>query len=136
MLANYLQEFSLQSHIARYVTAYRERRAAMLDALAELLPSGLRWTRPSSGFSVWLELPPGRSSDALLDAAVEAGVAFEPGAAFYPEEPRDDRLRLSFSNHPPEEIREGIARLGRVLAEQLDTTQPPGSHHLVASATM
>lgn len=136
VLATYLQEFSLQSHIARCLTAYRERRAAMLAALAELLPPGLRWTRPSSGFSVWLELPPGSSSDALLDAAVEAGVAFEPGAAFYPEAPRDDRLRLSFSNHPPAEIREGIARLGRVLTEQLDTTQPPGWHHLVASATM
>jgi len=120
VLATYLQEFSLPSHLVRCLAAYRERRDAMLTALAERFGPGVRWTRPSSGFSVWVELPPGSSAEDLLDAAVEAGVAFEPGAAFYPAEPRGDRLRLSFSNHAPAEIREGIARLGRVLAERLD----------------
>lgn len=116
VLSTYLQEFSLQGHLARCVVAYRERRDVMLAGLAECFPAGLRWTRPSSGFSVWVELPVGSCAEDLLAAAVEGGVAFEPGAAFYPEEHRGDRLRLSFSNHAPGEIREGIERLGRVLA--------------------
>jgi 2-aminoadipate transaminase len=119
VLSTYLQEFSLPKHLVRCVVEYRERRDAMLAALAEQLPSGVRWTRPSSGFSVWVELPLGSSAERLLEAAVEAGVAFEPGAAFYPEEYRDDCLRLSFSNHGEVEIREGIGRLGRVLGERM-----------------
>jgi 2-aminoadipate transaminase len=117
VLATYLQEFSLPSHLVRCLAVYRERRDAMLAALGECFPSGVRWTRPSSGFSVWVELPLGSSAEGLLEAAIEGGVAFEPGAAFHPEEYRDDRLRLSFSNHGVAEIREGIGRLGRVLGE-------------------
>jgi 2-aminoadipate transaminase len=42
-------------------------------------------------------------------------VAFVPGFAFYPDGRGKNAMRLNFSAMPPERIKEGIARLGRVL---------------------
>jgi 2-aminoadipate transaminase len=42
-------------------------------------------------------------------------VAFVPGAPFFAERPQRNTLRLNFSNRPPELIKEGMERLGRVI---------------------
>ena len=66
---------------------------------------------------MWVSLPPGIDAAALLPAAVERKVAYVPGTAFYPDGRGRDSMRLSFSYPPVEAIREGVARLGRVLTE-------------------
>lgn len=115
VLSTYLDEHDLRAHLGRCLRRYRERRDALLAALTRELTGVLRWTRPEAGFSVWCELVDGRSAEALLAAAVEHGVAFEPGAAFFPDGPRQQFLRLSFSNLPPERVTEGVRRLAAVL---------------------
>ena len=47
------------------------------------MPEGVTWTEPQGGFSLLLTLPPGLESTALLPAAIERGVAFTPGPAFF-----------------------------------------------------
>lgn len=115
VLSTYLDEHDLREHLGRCLRRYRERRDAMLAALERELTGALRWTRPESGFSVWCELTSGQAAEALLAAAVEHGVAFEPGAAFFPGEPQQQFLRLSFSNVTPEKIDEGVRRLAATL---------------------
>jgi 2-aminoadipate transaminase len=119
VLSMYLDEHDLREHLARCLRRYRERRDAMLTALERELAGMMRWTRPESGFSVWCELPDGRSAEALLADAVEHGVAFEPGAAFFPTAPQQQFLRLSFSNQTPEDIDEGVRRLAATLRAAL-----------------
>ena len=52
----------------------------------------------------------------LLERAIgTAGVAFVPGAAFYPDRSVRNALRLSFSLNPPAEIELGIAKLAQVI---------------------
>jgi len=114
-LSRYLAEHDLAAHVARCLGRYRERRDALLAALARHMPDQVRWTRPTAGFSVWLTLPRGCVAAELLAPAVAAGVAFEPGAAFFPDAPRHEHLRLSFSNLRPDDIAAGVARLGEVL---------------------
>jgi 2-aminoadipate transaminase len=66
----------------------------------------------------WVELPAGMDATALLPQAVDAGMAYVPGAAFFADEPRHaNTLRLSFVTVPPERIEQGVAALGRVLQE-------------------
>ena len=115
VLSTYLAEHDLREHLGRCLRRYRERRDAMVAALERELAGALRWTRPRSGFSVWCELPDGRSAEDMLAAAVDHGVAFEPGAAFFPCDPRQEFLRLSFSNQTPEKITEGVRRLAATL---------------------
>jgi 2-aminoadipate transaminase len=58
---------------------YRERRDAMLAALAEQMPAATTWTRPGGGFYVWLTLPGGLDAKAMLPRAVTNRVAYVPG---------------------------------------------------------
>jgi 2-aminoadipate transaminase len=107
----------LAPHVPLLRREYGARRDAMLAALAEHFPEGTRWTLPGAGMFVWVELPRAVDTTALLRQAVEKErVAFVPGAAFSLDG-RTGRhaLRLNFSNPGVAEIREGVARLGRVV---------------------
>jgi DNA-binding transcriptional MocR family regulator len=54
----------------------------------------------------------------MLAAAVERRVAHVPGTAFYPDGRGGSQIRLAFCYPPPKRIREGIARLGRLLEDE------------------
>ncbi|MEP9360445.1 PLP-dependent aminotransferase family protein [Sphingomonas sp. KR3-1] len=104
---------------------YRERRDSMLAALAEHMPQGVRWTRPEGGLYIWVELPKQLDATLLTQRALaEEGVSAIAGAAFYPRGVPAERntLRLSFSMIDSEPAREGVARLGALVREMLQST--------------
>jgi 2-aminoadipate transaminase len=109
----------LQRHLPVIRQVYRERREVMLAALTEHFPPGVRWTRPQGGLFLWLTLPEGLNAAELLPDALAAKVAFVPGAPMFPNGGGENTLRLNFSNASPDQIRQGIARLGRVLHKKL-----------------
>jgi 2-aminoadipate transaminase len=110
-IAHYLAAGRLDGHVRYLCDVYRERQEAMSALLAELLPDGARWTEPDGGMFVWVELPEGWMAQQLLDAAIPRGVAFVPGQPFFADTVSEETLRLSYSNHAPGRIREGLARL-------------------------
>ena len=65
---------------------------------------------------VWARLPDGWDASALLPRALERDVAYVPGAPFFSGCPDPATLRLSFTAHPPEEIRRGLERLASALS--------------------
>ena len=73
---------------------------------------------PCTTARTWAELP----------GAVEAGVAYVPGEAFYAHAPDARTMRLSFVTLTPEEIGQAVAMLGGVLrrhlTEGLEETTP------------
>lgn len=105
----------LDRHVRRIRQVYRERRDAMLAALERYAPPGVRWTHPQGGLFLWVTLPEGSDSAALLARALQEKVAFVPGAPFYPCGGGERTFRLNFSYCKPEVIEEGIRRLGRVM---------------------
>ncbi len=117
--AQLLRSFDYDGHLALLRRVYGERRDAMLQALARHLPQGARWTRPEGGLFCWVTLPRPLQAEDLFHEAVRERVAFVPGAPFFAEPGRREFLRLNFSNRPPELIREGMTRLGRVAAAAL-----------------
>lgn len=110
----------LDRHIPTIRERYRAQRDAMAQALARHLPDGCQWRAPQGGMFFWVQLPAGCDAMALLPLAVEAGIAFVPGAAFYAHAPDPRTLRLSFVTLSPLDIADGVAVLGRVLREHLD----------------
>jgi 2-aminoadipate transaminase len=94
----------------------RERRDVLLAALAADVGARGTWSAPAGGYFAWLELHDGPRARELLAAARAEGVDFTPGDAFFPGGGGEAALRLSYSAPAPEEIREGIARLGALLA--------------------
>jgi len=99
---------------------YAERRDAMIEALTEHFPAEARWTVPEGGFFVWVEMPSFLDLKTILAEAVERGVTYVPGDAFFPDGRGRNCMRLGFCYASPEKIREGIARLADVLEDRLE----------------
>lgn len=119
MISEYLNTADWRAQIGTFRAIYRDRRDAMLSALAEYLPQ-LSWTIPNGGFYVWATLPDHLDSKAMLPRAVKELVAYTPGTAFYADGNGRNNLRLAFCYPTPEFIREGIRRLSTVINGELD----------------
>jgi 2-aminoadipate transaminase len=114
----------LESHLPGIRSLYQRQCTVMLEALAAYFPKEARWTHPDGGMFIWVTLPSGMDTTALLEAAIQEKVAFVPGAPFYAEAGPRNTLRLSFVTVPEERIREGIARLGALITHALGASQP------------
>ena len=124
-------------HVPKIRQRYRSQCMAMAQALQAHLPEDCVWQQPRGGMFFWLRLPEDCDATALLPAALEQGMAYVPGMAFYPPmagrgagpgaahgaDPRT--LRLSFVTLAPEQIDTGVAMLGRVLRSHLDSLREP-----------
>jgi 2-aminoadipate transaminase len=109
----------LDTHLPRVRARYAQQCAVMLEALSTAMPDGVTWTRPEGGMFVWLTLPAGIDTMALLPRAIERGVAFVPGAPFFADNAPTNTLRLSFVTVPPEKIRAAVAVLGELIGHTL-----------------
>jgi DNA-binding transcriptional MocR family regulator len=109
----------LDRHLARVTAEYERRRDALLAALRRRMPEGVSWTEPMGGFSLLVTLPPGLDAGELSPRAVERGVAFTPGSAFFVDGGGEATLRLSFSSVPPARIDEGVRRLAELIRTEL-----------------
>jgi len=119
VMEHFCRDGRLERHLQRIRRINARRLAAMLEALSEHFPRGARWTEPSGGMSLWVELPEGVDTVELFHQAAARGVLFSPGIAFFPQGGGHNAMRLSFNRESEERIREGLALLGRMIAERL-----------------
>jgi 2-aminoadipate transaminase len=121
MIANDIcQRGFLRQHVKDIISAYRERRDVMLDALTEHWPEGSSWTTPQGGLFLWAETPEEINTSDFFKKAIAANVAYVPGISFYPnEEGGHHSMRLNFSYSNPDTINEGIYRLGHALKDEI-----------------
>jgi DNA-binding transcriptional MocR family regulator len=107
----FIRRGSFEPNLERVRGLLRVRRDAMLEALEELAADGVTWSRPSGGYFLWLEIA-GSDAAELLERATAAGVTFVKGTDFGGPA---SSARLAYSYVSPEEIAEGVARLGQLL---------------------
>lgn len=108
----------LTEHVPTIRARYKAQRDAMDAALKAHMPAGCRWNRPVGGMFFWVKLPAHIDATALLPQAVEAGMAYVPGATFFPDARapgRQNTLRLSFVTASPAQIDTAVALLAGVL---------------------
>ncbi len=119
-----------RDYLGKLRRGYRRRRDALLGALGEFMPDGASWTEPEGGFFVWVTLPEGIDTAKMLPEAVERGVAYVPGADFYPggwaSAGGKGSLRLSFAFAEPPVARRGVEILAGLLRERTEGT-PSGA---------
>ena len=106
----------LREHVPTIRARYKLQRDAMQAALLQHMPPGYHWRAPVGGMFFWVTLPSQLDAVALLPRAVEAGMAYVPGSAFFPHGGHANTLRLSFVTSTPAQIESGVAALARVLA--------------------
>jgi DNA-binding transcriptional MocR family regulator len=105
-------------HLRAVAAGLRERRDAMIAALHEHLPALAPTAAPRGGYQLWLPLPEGTDETALASAALRRGVAVAPGRPYFPAEAPAPFARATFADTSgPEEVREGVRRLARALAD-------------------
>jgi len=117
MITEVMQGGFLDRHIPTIRALYKSQRDAMLAALQKDMPADVTWNTPDGGMFLWARLPEGMDAQALLPVAVEKGVAFVPGAAFYNDHGDPRTMRLSFVTPNEDEIRKGVAALAAAIAE-------------------
>ncbi|HET6396950.1 MAG TPA: PLP-dependent aminotransferase family protein [Pseudoxanthomonas sp.] len=114
-----VQDGFIDAHIPQIRSLYAQQCQHMLRALEREFPAEVSWNRPEGGMFIWVTLPQGLDSGALLAKAVERNVAFVPGAPFYAVEPQANTLRLSFVTVPGEKIDAGVKVLGELLKAEI-----------------
>ena len=112
----YLRSGRQAAPLDRVCVTYRARRDALMEALAQTFGDRLVWNAPAGGLFVWARFVDGTDTRALLAAAIERGVTFVPGDAFYVDQADRSLLRLNFSACAPERLREGVSRLAAAHA--------------------
>jgi 2-aminoadipate transaminase len=116
----YFEEDSWRAYVQDLCDIYRQRRDAMLDALAEFFPHEAHWTQPSGGLFIWATLPDFiDTADLLAKAIREENVAFVPGEAAYVDGRGGSSMRLNFSGVTIDQLVEGVRRIGKVVDEQI-----------------
>ncbi|MFE9454286.1 PLP-dependent aminotransferase family protein [Streptomyces sp. NPDC006739] len=120
IVSRYLATHDWQGQIGMFRESYRERRDALLSALERYLPPGCTWTAPDGGFYVWVTVPEGVDTKAMLPRAVAARVAYASGSGFFTDKSGSRQMRLSYCYPTPERIRDGVRRLAGVLQSEMD----------------
>ncbi|MGA5017381.1 PLP-dependent aminotransferase family protein [Streptomyces griseoincarnatus] len=128
IVSRYLATHDWQSRIESFRENYRERRDAMLSALERYLPQGCTWTTPDGGFYVWVTVPEGVDTKAMLPRAVAAQVAYASGTGFHTDGSGGRQMRLSYCHPEPDRIREGVRRLAGVLEAELAAGRDAGGN--------
>ncbi len=118
MVSEVLKDGFIDRHVPTIRALYKSQCAAMLDALkTEMTGLDVVWNTPDGGMFLWVRLPEGMNAVELLPKAVDKGVAFVPGAAFYADHADPRTLRLSFVTASVEQIHIGIAALAQAIRE-------------------
>jgi 2-aminoadipate transaminase len=120
MISSYFRNADWKAYVKRLTGMYRERRDAMLDALAEFMPKEVHWTHPEGGLFVWATLPSYLDATAMLPRAVAKNVAYVPGEGFYAGGAGKNHMRLNFSFVEPDKIRRGVEILSETIRERME----------------
>ena len=120
VLLRFAESGRLEQHRQRMLAAGRERLRAALHACEKYLPAEANFTRPRGGMSLWVRLPEPLDAGELLPRAEREGVTYLPGKYFAVSRPEPNSLRISFAGMAPDQIRSGIAILGRIFTEELE----------------
>jgi len=118
-VAAYFATADWRGYVAEVSDVYHRRRDVILDALAEHLPTVASWTHPQGGLFIWVTLPDFIDTTDLLARALAENVAFVPGEAAFADGRGQHSMRLNFSSEADDDIREGVRRIGKIVAEQV-----------------
>ncbi|MEV0550809.1 PLP-dependent aminotransferase family protein [Nocardia salmonicida] len=103
----------LSTHIASIRITYGTRAEALVSAVRATFADRVRCTDPTGGMFIWAEFTDNTDTSALLPTALEAGVAYVPGAAFAVADTTPNTLRLCFTTSDEATLTEAVSRLSK-----------------------
>lgn len=123
LLARALDSGAYAAHQQVLQARYAAKAGFLAAALRRHFPPGVEWQKPGGGLYIWARLPRCRRTgprSKVFRQALAREVLYVPGIFCYAEDPArprpDHEMRLSFGHASQAAMREGIKRLGAVLA--------------------
>jgi DNA-binding transcriptional MocR family regulator len=126
-MAELLSSGALDRHVRGLRKRAKERRSALLEALAEWMPDDVAWTTPSGGLSVWLTLPERIEAASFHAATRAAGIGYGRGEPCYFDGRGAGQLMLSFATQDPRRLRAGVKALAREIGDARDVKRRKAS---------
>ncbi len=121
VVAEFLDRGYYDTHLQALQRALDIRYAACLTALDELMPDGVRWTRPGGGPTLWLEIPRTIPLPALEAHLLRRGVFVTNGSAAFLGEPHLHGFRIAYAFLPEAEMRSALT----IVADAVRALAPP-----------
>ncbi|SMB97401.1 PLP-dependent aminotransferase family protein [Deinococcus hopiensis] len=98
-------------HLGSLRETLRVRRDTMVQALTQHWPQARLFLVPQGGYNLWVQLPGGLGDLEFAEQAARAGVQVSAGSGFFPTEPGEAFVRLSYAAASPSVIEEAVHRL-------------------------
>ena len=117
-LAVYLENGGYERHLRRARQEMQVRMRAAVEAIHGGFPSGTRWTRPSGGFLLWVELPRAIEAETLQTAATEANLGVAPGNIFSALGQFQRHFRINVAQADTQRLIQAIQRFGGLIARR------------------
>jgi len=122
LLARALATGLYNRHVTKVQKNYARKALFMKQALAKHFPKSVEIWESGGGLYFWARLPKRLSAGVkskVFQTALKNDVLYVPGELCYADDPSrakpDNEMRISFGSASKEDIREGIALLGKVL---------------------
>jgi DNA-binding transcriptional MocR family regulator len=108
IVAEFLDRGYYDTHLQALQRALDARYAACLAALDELMPDGVRWTRPGGGPTLWLEIPRSIDLPALEAHLARRGVHISSTSAAFVDDVHLHGFRIAYAYLPEEQMRRAL----------------------------
>lgn len=114
--------YYLRDHMGEHVQElrdiFRAKKDTAVAAVGEHMGSRVECSNPDGGLYLWLKLPEGTNTAAVIGEARERQMSYGPGTNFSPNQDAYNYLRLCYGHLTHETIRDGIANIARFFEEK------------------
>jgi DNA-binding transcriptional MocR family regulator len=117
-LADYLHTGNYDKHLRKLRHALEGQLQQLTAAVLRYFPAGVRLSRPSGGYFIWVEFPAHFDTLALHRRAAAAGISIAPGPIFSASRQFRHCIRLNYGHPWGPDFEQGMALLGQ-FAHQL-----------------
>jgi 2-aminoadipate transaminase len=127
MLSEFMAGGAFDDHVETMRALYRRKVETITEALRRLAGQHLEFATPAGGFFLWLRLLGGMTARDVQGAAMEEGVNFPVGEAFYPGRdpgPDGEHIRLAYSWTAESDLAEAAQRLAWALERTAGEGRP------------
>lgn len=115
ILADFIEEGYLATHIRRMRLAYIERQDTLISLLHKELGGVLNVHKTDTGFNVIADLPDSIRDIDIYHAAYKEGIIAYPLSVSYVNAPARNSLILGFASTPQKELPGHVKKLARIL---------------------
>lgn len=117
-IADFIESGGYDHHLRRIRREYARNVELMSSAVIRYFPPGVRLTRPSGGFVLWVQLPENVDSLELYKKALAAKIALAPGHVFSASNQYANFIRLNAAEFNYS-IERSLEQLGSIIKDMM-----------------